>query len=261
MLFQRLRIITTLGEKLVVFRVSHSSLRVSIISVRTVGGYLPIYVLQVRWTRSSSVCSLPHATTYFEHIQIFRADGNIEMASWPVDCFPSLPQVRGHNLKPCARRVRCQGWGDWMAAAGELTSNMKVKWQAGHNKVSIGVSPFQTSQEQSGRKRPSQLLADVSGRMFHWQTRGRRRSLMVPLVTSNLHLAGRESCNTPVRDSVWDLKQPVQLTSAHRQNIMTNLSSDINDDNQRYFPKVQVFLFFLQACSILWNGLCWFFKA
>lgn len=104
--------------------------------------------------------------------------------------------------------------GSWTVVAGELTSNMKVKWQAGHNKVSIGVSPFQTSQEQSGRKRPSQLLADVSGRMFHWQTRGRRRSLMVPLVTSNLHLAGREICNTPVKTSVCNLRHPTQLTLA-----------------------------------------------
>ena len=130
-----------------------------------------------------------------------------------MDCLSFFPQVRGHNFKQCMRRVWCQGWGDWMAAAGELTSNMKVKWQAGHNKVSIGVSPFQTSQEQSGRKRLSQLLADVSGRMFHWQTRGRHRSLMVPLVTSNLHLAARENCNTPVKTSVcgpW-------------QDILTNL--------------------------------------
>lgn len=128
--------------------------------------------------------------------------------------FPSLLQVRGHNFKQCKRRVWCQGWGDWVAAAGELTSNMKVKWQAGHNKVSIGVSPFQTSQEQSGRKRPSQLLADVSGRMFHWQTRGRRRSLMVQLVKSNLHLAGRESRNTPVRAGVGNHKRHAQPTLA-----------------------------------------------
>lgn len=128
--------------------------------------------------------------------------------------FPSLTQVRGHNFNLCLRRIWCQGRGDWMAAAGELTSNMKVKWQAGHNKVNIGVSPFQTSQEQSGRKRPSQLLADVSGRMFHWQIRGRRRSLVVPLVTSNLYLAGTESRNTPVRTSVRNLRHSTQLTLA-----------------------------------------------
>lgn len=140
-------------------------------------------------------------------------DGNICMAFWLlIGCFPSFLQVRGHNFKLCMHRARCQGWGDWMAVAGELTSNMKVKWQAGHNKVSIGVSPLQTSQEQSGRKRPSQLLADVSGRMFHWQTRGRHRSLMVPLVTSNLHLAARENCNTPVKTSVCNLRHPTQMT-------------------------------------------------
>lgn len=138
------------------------------------------------------------------------------------DCFPSLPQVRGHSFKQCMRCVWCQGWGDWMAVAGELTSNMKVKWQAGHNKVSF-VPPFQTSQEQSSRKRPSQLLADVPGRMFHWQTRGRRRSLMVPLITSNLHLAVRESFETPVRAIVWNLKHPTQLTLAPWQNILANL--------------------------------------
>lgn len=104
---------------------------------------------------------------------------------------PSGPPKFGvTTLNSACVGVRCQGWGDWMAAAGELTSNMKVKWQAGHSKVSVGVSHFQTSQEQSGRKRPSQLLADVSGCMFLRQTRGRRRSPMVPLVTSNLHLAG-----------------------------------------------------------------------
>lgn len=103
------------------------------------------------------------------------------------------------------------GWGrDWMAVAGELTSNKKVKWQAGHNKVSFGVPPFQTSQEQSGRKRPSQLLTDVPGRVFHWQTGGRRHSLMVPLITSNLHLAG--SYNTQV--AVWDPKHPHTPTLA-----------------------------------------------
>lgn len=128
-----------------------------------------------------------------------------------------FPKVWGHNFKQRMHRVWCQGWGDWIAAAGELTSNMKVKWQAGHSKVSISVSPFQTSQEQSGRKRPSQLLADVSGCMFHWQTRGRRRSLMVPLVTSNLHLTGerereRECCNTPVRACVCNPRHLIQLT-------------------------------------------------
>lgn len=121
---------------------------------------------------------------------------------------PSLIQVQHHNFKQCMCCVWCQGWGNWMAAEGKLTSNMKVKWHVGQSKVSISVSPFQTSHELSGRKRPSQLLADVFGRMFHWQTRGRRHCLMVPLVTSNLHLTGRESCNTPVRTGVPSLRHP-----------------------------------------------------
>lgn len=131
------------------------------------------------------------------------------------DHFPSPPQVWGHNFKQRMHRVWCQGWGNWIAAAGELTSNMKVKWQAGHSEVSISVSPFQTSQEQRGRKRPSQLLADVSGCMFHWQTRGRRRSLMVPLVTSNLHLA-RDRAATLRSGLVCacNLRHPTPLTLA-----------------------------------------------
>lgn len=85
---------------------------------------------------------------------------------------PSLIQVQNHNFKQRMCCVWCQGWGNWMAAEGKLTSNTKVKWHVGQSKVSISVSPFQTSHELSSRKRPSQLLADVFGRMFHWQTRG-----------------------------------------------------------------------------------------
>lgn len=124
--------------------------------------------------------------------------------------FPKF-EVTGLNSACAVFGVRSGGGGgggDWMAVAGELTSNMKVKWQAGHNKVSLGVPPFQTSQEQSGRKRPSQLLTDVPGRMFHWRTGGRHHSLMVPLITSNLHLAG--SYNTQA--TVWDPKHPSSLT-------------------------------------------------
>lgn len=111
----------------------------------------------------------------------------------PVPPPTPFPQVRGQSFKrmhaPCLVSGRWGGGVDWTAVAGELTSNMKVKWQAGHNKVSFGVPPFQNSQEQSGRKRPSQPLTDVPGRMFPWQTGGRRHSLMVPLITSNLHLS------------------------------------------------------------------------
>lgn len=126
-------------------------------------------------------------------------------ASFP----PLFPKFEVTALNACMRRVRWGWWwGNWTAVAGELTSNMKVKWQAGHNKVSFGVPPFQTSQEQSGRKRPSQLLTDVSGRMFPWQTGGRRHSLMVPLITSNLHLAGSYNTQVPV----WNPEHPSSLT-------------------------------------------------
>lgn len=122
-----------------------------------------------------------------------------------------LPEVRGQSLKRMHALCSVSGRGvDWTAVAGELTSNMKVKWQAGHNKVSFGVPPFQTSQEQSGRKRPSQLLTDVPGRMFPWQTGGRRHSLIVPLITSNLHLTGSSNTQVPV----WDPEHPCSPTLA-----------------------------------------------
>lgn len=134
------------------------------------------------------------------------------MTFWLLfDCFSSHTQVWSCTFKT-VHHVWHQCWGDWTAVAGELTSNIKVKWQVGHNKVSIGVSPFQTSQKQGGRKRHGQLLADVSECMFHWQTRGRHRALMVPLVTFNLHLAARKSCNTSVRTCVFNLKHTSQVS-------------------------------------------------